>query len=304
MKQDEQANREAQGFIRQADALYAQGKLDEAVQNYKIALNLAPDNLYAHNRIESIGRAETFESWFGFDCRIHEDDEIFKFFANHPTSLNPVRDYLADGWRTMMELMYILDDIEKPIKKCQSFLEFATGFGRFTRHLTIPLRNSRHVVSDVMPGSVDFLIKHFGVEGFYSTNEPEQVEIPGRYDIVFVLSLFSHLSEEVWGRWLKKLYSAVDEGGVLIFTTHGSTTAKSKNITIPASGFLYGRESESKVLSSDYYGTTFTSPEYVRYTILRETGQSSYLEYPGHFWNGQDAYVIGRLLGDRVNLAG
>lgn len=277
------------------DTLLEKGRIQDAVTYFERALKIQPSFLYAHNKIEKFG-SNTWQSRFGFNCLIHPDDDIFRFFATHPTSINPIRDYLSDGWRTMLELIFILDDIEKPLRKCKTFLEYACGFGRFTRHLDVAIRKygNNLIVSDVVPGSVDFLINNFGVKGFYSTLNPDELDIPGNYDLVFVLSLFTHLPENTWGRWIKKLYSALGEGGALIFTTHGEKVAKQKNVIIPDSGFLYELESESTALTGDHYGMSYTSKEFVRNTVLRETGQEVYREYFSHFWSSQDAYVVMR----------
>src|SRR5690606_30283758 len=114
-------------------------------------------------------------------------------------------------------------------------------------------------VADVVPGSVDFLKERLRVGGFYSTHRPEDLVLPQRYEIVFVLSLFSHLPESTWGDWLQRLYAGLDVGGVLIVTTHGETSARVLGVTLPENGFLFVPSSESKALSGDEYGSTFTS---------------------------------------------
>jgi SAM-dependent methyltransferase len=283
---------EAERLAKEGDAYQVQGETQRAISAYKRALRIDPRYLYAHNRIEEIGGAESFQFWMGFDCQIDPQDEIFKFFAAHPTSINPIRDYLADGWRTMMELLYILEDLGRPLKGCDRFLEFACGYGRFTRHLSVPLKDKELVVSDVMPGSVDFLRKHFEVQGFYSDARPDAVNIPKKFNIIFVLSLFTHLPEINWGPWLSKLFSALEEGGLLIFSTHGKKFAQIQGVTFPSSGFFYTQDSESEFLSGDEYGTTYTTPEYVRKTVLEETGQPILRQYTSYFWKGQDAFVV------------
>lgn len=277
------------------DALLEEGKVQEAVACYEKALKIKPGFLYAHNQIEKFG-SHTWGSRFGFNCQIHPEDDIYRFIAQHPTSINPIRDYLSDGWRTMLELINILDDIKKPLPNCKRFLEFACGFGRFTRHLEVAIRKygNKLVVSDVAPGSIEFLKENFGVEGFYSKLNPDDVDIPGYFDVIFVLSLFTHLPEDKWGSWLRKMYGALNQGGVLIFTTHGDKAAKQQNICIPDTGFLYCFQSESSTISINDYGTTFTSAEYVKNLVLHETGQAIYREYLSHFWFAQDAYVVMR----------
>ena len=111
--------------------------------------------------------------------------------------------------------MLLLEAVDQPLLKTQRVLEFASGHGRFTRHLTKALGAGRVVVSDVVPSAVEFSKNTFGVDGFLSASAPEQVQWPQRYALVFVLSLFSHLPRSTWSRWLKVLYEAVAPGGLL-----------------------------------------------------------------------------------------
>ena len=90
----------------------------------------------------------------GVNCEISPQDDIYRFFDGHPTSINPLRDYLADGWRTLSELMLLLESVDRPLLRVASFLEFASGHGRFTRHLARALGAGKVTVSDVVPSAV------------------------------------------------------------------------------------------------------------------------------------------------------
>jgi hypothetical protein len=118
-----------------------------------------------HNALERSGSRERYSAWMRVNCVIDPRDDIFRFFYNHPLACNPVREYLADGWRTLSELMLLMDSIDRPLTRTRSMLEFAAGFGRFTRHLA-PVLPGRLTVSDLHPGSVDFLREQLGVDGF------------------------------------------------------------------------------------------------------------------------------------------
>ena len=176
----------------------------EAGRLYAQALRAAPGNLEAHNALERLGAPERYGEWMLVNCVIDPRDDIFHFFANHELAANPVREYLADGWRTLSELLLLMDALGKPLTSAGSVLEFAAGFGRFTRHLARALPG-RVTVSDIHPGSVDFLRAQFAVEGFYSSHDPHALVIPGRYDLVFVLSMFTHLPPARWGPWLRRI---------------------------------------------------------------------------------------------------
>ncbi len=268
------------------------GKPSAAATCLNAARRLDPANLDAHNLLELHALDGALGPPFGIDGVISPSDEIFRFFARHPSSRNPVRDYLADGWRTLAELMRLTEQVDRKLRDCRRFLEFACGYGRFTRHLVKALPDGALHVSDVMPGSVDFLRERLGVQGFYSTTDPASVNIPAHYDAIFVLSLFSHLPDATWQVWLARLYDALEPGGMLIISTHGERSGQVAGVTLPADGHLFFAESESATLDGEVYGCTYTSAAYVKRAISSLPGQPRVMHLPAHFWDNQDGYVI------------
>ena len=93
-----------QPLITLAQIHFAQNNLQAAAECLAAVLEMEPDNLLAHNLREKHDLPGCYGRWMGVKAEISSDDDIFKFFAAHPTSRNPLRDYLADGWRTMLEL--------------------------------------------------------------------------------------------------------------------------------------------------------------------------------------------------------
>jgi len=267
---------------------------DGAAAMLAAVLDLEPACLEAHNLREEHRLAGNFADWTGVKAIISPDDDIFRFFATHPDSRNPLRDYIADGWRTLCELQRVLDHAGKNLYRCRSFLEFACGHGRFTRHLAKVLASGALTVSDVVPGCVAFLQKHWGVRGFESASEPKALSIPEQYDVVFALSLFSHLPESTWHAWLHRLYGAVAPGGILLMTTHGDEAARKSGVDWGESGFAFFAASESQALRGAEYGTTFTSAQFVRNAITAAAAQSTVTHIPSAFWSYQDAWVVGR----------
>lgn len=284
----------ASDLFRTAQSLLLRGDRLEGTQCLRAALRIDPACLDAHNLIESARLDGNFTDAFGIDAAISPDDDIFRFFAGHPSSTNPIRDYLSDGWRTMVELGSVLDAIGRPLGRCTGFLEFACGFGRFTRHLAKAIPAGNLHVSDVVAGSVDFLRQRHGVDGFYSTHAPQDLVVPRKYSTIFVLSLFSHLPEATWSLWLERLYQALEVDGVLIFTTHGSKCARLLGVPMPDGGFQFVTSSESTALSKEEYGTAFTSADYVRRVIRSRLAGAVVHEFPEKFWGNQDAYAVVR----------
>lgn len=282
-----------QQLIEEGAMLLTQGDRTGAAQVLARAREHSDVILQAHALIEENALVGSFTNMTGLDCRISGEDDIFGFFAGHPSSVNPLRDYFADGWRTLSELMLLLEAVDRPLLRTPQLLEFASGHGRFTRHLVKAIGADKVTVSDVVPGAVEFGKATFGVRGFLSASAPEDVQWPQQYDVVFVLSLFSHLPRSTWSRWLKALRNAVAPGGVLVFSTHGTKAAAFDNVTLDEEGFFFAPSSESNAIDVQEYGTAFTSEAFVLSQIDEVWGAGSLLhKSPVHFWNHQDAYVL------------
>ena len=285
-----------QRLLDEGQQLLAQGDRAGAAQVLARARDERDTVLAAHALIENYGLVGSFTNMTGLDCSISPQDDIFSFFAGHPSSRNPLRDYFADGWRTLSELMLLLEAVDQPLLKTPRVLEFASGHGRFTRHLAKALGAGRVVVSDVVPSAVAFSKSTFGVDGFLSASVPEEVQWPQRYELVFVLSLFSHLPRSTWSRWLKVLFEAVAPGGLLVFSTHGVKAAAFDSVVLDEEGFFFAPSSESHAIDAQEYGTAFTSEAFVLQSIADTLGADCLVhKAPVHFWNHQDAYVLRRL---------
>jgi len=287
---------DGQRLLNEALQLLASGDRAGAAQVLARAREMDDSLLEAHSLIEANGLVGSFSNMTGLDCRISAQDDIFGFFRGHPSSVNPLRDYFADGWRTLSELMLLLEAVDKPLLRTASVLEFASGHGRFTRHLVKALGAERVTVSDIVVDAVDFSQQTFGVKGFASASVPEQVRWPQQYELVFVLSLFSHLPRSTWTRWLQVLRDAVVPGGLLVFSTHGMKAADFDSVKLDDEGFFFAPSSESNAIDANEYGTAFTSERFVLDRIA-ETWGGDALRHRSlvHFWNHQDAYVLQRL---------
>ncbi len=277
-------------MIESADALSTHSPL-EAAKLYAAAMLADPANITAHNALERLNASQAYGRWMHVNCLIDPRDDIFRFFASHEIAKNPIREYLSDGWRTLSELMVILETLDKPLLKTESVLEFAAGFGRFTRHLTRVLPG-RVTCADVLPGSVDFLGEQFGVKTMLSTHSPEAMIFPAQYDLVFVLSMFTHLPPARWQPWLKSLAAAVKPGGLLVFSVCNETNARDLGLKFDEDGTRFLASSESPSLDTEVYGTTYTTRKFVEEQVEKTFGRPPSHYFPFAFWVGQDAVVM------------
>lgn len=283
-------NQSIDALLARAASLEA-GNLEEALACYAGVLARDRANLDAHNAVERLVGRESYGLWMRINCRIDPRDDIFRFFAGHPIASNPIREYLSDGWRTLAELMLLLDKADASLTRMEHVLEFAAGYGRFTRHLVKAIPG-RVTCADVLPGSVEFLREQFHVDAFYSRHSPAEIAYPRRFDLVFVLSLFTHLPVPMWQPWLRSLSRALKPGGLLVLSVHNEAVAGHLGVELGPDGTHFVASSESPSLDGSVYGTTFTTRRFVEAAIEEALGAPALLYQPFTFWGGQDGVVI------------
>jgi SAM-dependent methyltransferase len=105
-----------------------------------------------------------------------------------------------------------------------SLLDFAAGYGRFTRFFVHLFREV--AVSDLDPEMLAFAERCFGVPGYLSDTDPRRLRIDRRFDVVFCFSLFTHLPKDSWIGWLRRLAELVEPGGLLLFSTRSPALAR------------------------------------------------------------------------------
>lgn len=236
-------------------------------------------------------------------------DEMYRFIAEYwdwPYHETPMADrayalrgYLASGDHHIRKLEEVLAEAGRSLPGVSSFLEFACGHGRMTRFLVHRLDRSRITVSDINPSAVAFTCDTFGVQGFCSVEDPRDLRHDGRYEVIFVGSLFTHLNHVYWGAWLQRLYSLLSDKGLLIFTTHGLRVLDEiygnnwkSQVKHAADGFFFIQTNETHGrLPTSYYGATFVTEPYVKGFVQANALGRLEAFHPARL-NYQDVYVV------------
>lgn len=111
-------------------------------------------------------------------------------------------------------------------RKCRSILDLPSGHGRVLRFLRAAFPEAEITACDLLREGVDYCAEAFGATSVYSRPEPEKIELPGRYDLIWCGSLLTHLPESQWGGFLRLFSSVLEPDGLLVFTTHGKQALK------------------------------------------------------------------------------
>jgi SAM-dependent methyltransferase len=197
----------------------------------------------------------------GFVDTIHPSDEMYLTIAayDHVPPERYCIEYHRAGIEALAVLQNVLAHAGRRLPDLDGLLEFACGYGRFTRHLVREFDPARVWSSDIQPGTVEFVSGTFGVNGFPSVTDPAALSFPRRFPLIWVGSLFSHLPRPRFEAWMRRLREALTDDGLLVFSTHGAKVLP--QMEKHPSGFTFVRKSESLSLDVDEYGTTFVTPE-------------------------------------------
>jgi SAM-dependent methyltransferase len=224
-----------------------------------------------------------------FFASIHENDEMYykAILPGYKSADLAARAYMQSGGR-MLDVVSQLLKFTFADTQHIDFLEFASGYGRFTRHLVQILESNHIWVSDIYKPAVDWLNKNLLVNGFYSAANPVDICIDRKFDFIFVGSLFSHLPKSLFVSWLSTLFHMLKDGGILALSVHDIATSKSPN-----KDFIYHKWSESDTLSTDIYGMTYVSPNFVKKSIAQsiDTPVDTKRRVCG-LYEGQDLYIL------------
>ena len=232
-----------------------------------------------------------------FKLKICEDDEMYLF------SLKNVADDLDDGTRALVRYYAIgrsvLDTVKQVVEwhfgsfeNVPSFLDFACGYGRFTRFLIQEMPPEKIWVSDIYANAVKFQTEYLGVNGIVSTGKPENYLIERKFDCILANSFFSHMPERTFTNWLQNLYDLLTPNGILMFSVHDQCLLP-PHIEMPANGILFSPQSESQSLDKEEYGTTYVTEKFVRKLVEEVSGGKAFVHrLKKGICRFQDLYVV------------
>jgi SAM-dependent methyltransferase len=190
-------------------------------------------------------------------------------------------------WETMAAILrWRFGDLDRI-----QILDFASGYGRVTRHAVLDLAPERLWVADIYAAGVRFQEEQLGVHGLVSHTDPERFECAETFDAILVSSLFTHLPEATFRSWLRRLWGLLRPGGVLVFSVHDEDLLPPET-RLPPSGMLFDLKSESGSLPGEEYGTSWVDEAFVRRVLRDLAPDASAHRIPRGLVNFQDLWIV------------
>lgn len=185
------------------------------------------------------------------------------------------------------------------IESFSDILDFGCGCGRVLRHWK-GLPAPRVWGADINPRHIRWCREHYPFAEFRVNGLASPLDFPdGKFDLIYALSVFSHLDESFQLFWMEELARVVKPEGILILSVHGPSFRQvltEEEMSRFESGQLI-------VKGTRYQGTNvcmaYHPEEYVRNTLARGF---QVLDYLAGIGEGacvdeaiQDMYVMQKL---------
>lgn len=185
--------------------------------------------------------------------RVHGDNSLYGFL---------------DTGRTCREdIASALEGVGRALPLCRRILDFGCGCGRTLIWFTGQQRLFDLHGTDIDAEAVAWCQRNFVFATFAVNGALPPLDYPdGAFDLVYAISVFTHIDEEQQQHWLVEFKRIIAKGGLLLLTIHGEHVWK----TLPApliaelkqAGILFVSDARWKGIFPEWYQTTYHTMEY------------------------------------------
>lgn len=152
-------------------------------------------------------------------------------------------------------------------------LDFACGPGRVIGELASAAESCTLYGSDIDAQAIAWASENLSALARFSVNTTAAPTdyASAMFDVIYSVSLFTHLDASAQDEWLAEMQRLLKPGGVLLATTHGRFTLDSctpgERASLQRDGFVYRTDRKGRFKVDglpDFYQTTFHTVAYVR----------------------------------------
>lgn len=139
-------------------------------------------------------------------------------------------EFLHVGALCAADLLKVYEPMKRPAEADRRWLDFGCGCGRVARHLvgrdSGPLAGIDYTGVDVDRLQIDWAARHLPGRFEVIPEAPPTALAGGSFDLIFTISVFTHLDESMQDAWLAELGRLLRPGGLLLATTHSPEIAR------------------------------------------------------------------------------
>ncbi len=184
------------------------------------------------------------------------------------------RDFIESGYTSVYPaLNNVLRPVGKELRDFKSILDFGCGCGRAIRALATLLQVTELHGTDIDGEAIEWLNNNYSKFAKFTVappNPPTQYS-DEKFDLIFGISVLTHLPEDMQFQWLGELNRITKKNGYVILTTHGEKHYKNMDDEIVKimneKGFFYcepGFNYGKSISLPDFYQNAYHSHAYIK----------------------------------------
>ena len=214
-----------------------------------------------------------------------------------------VPSFFAVGEQCAQGLIAALNSVGGDAGEFSSVLDFGCGSGRTLTALRPSLPRAELQGTDQDAAAIRWCCRHLTGATFHINAPVPPLDFPsGQFDLVFAISVFTHLDEDLQFLWLKELCRVTTDDALFVFTIHGPAAAAAElsppqQEELAQRGFLFVRSEAWADFFPDFYHTTYHTRDYIDQTWAR---WFEVLDYTEQAMNGyQDMVTLRKKSGNQ-----
>jgi ubiquinone/menaquinone biosynthesis C-methylase UbiE len=181
------------------------------------------------------------------------------------------------------------------ISEARRVMDFGCGCGRTLRWLLDEYKTAEFHGVDVSSSAINWCRKHLSGGFFVNCNQEPPLPYPDEhFDVIYSISVFTHLDQRMQDLWLAELRRLLKPGGWLLITVHGERAAGVLDASglqaLRAAGLLHWRSNKLKGIVPEWYHTTWHSQAYIVQRLSQWFQNVGYEVVPG----GSQDVVVGQ----------
>lgn len=180
--------------------------------------------------------------------------------------------FMRKGEICAANIRELLASVGRDVYSFNHVLDFGCGCARVLRCFADRPPSCRLFGTDIDPVAVAWCRRHLDFAEFDTNGPlPPTRYAAGTFDLIYAVSVFTHLDEEMQFAWLRELKRIAQPGGVLILSVHGESLQAGLSAELRARlaahgfAFMVGQTGRLKLDGlPDFYQTAFHAERYVR----------------------------------------
>jgi trans-aconitate methyltransferase len=164
-------------------------------------------------------------------------------------------EFVATGKRCAGDIQNAVARVGRDLGSFNRILDFGCGCGRTLIHLKDRAPNADLHGTDIDAKAIEWCRRHLPFAGFKVSSETPPVDYAAdSFDLIYAISVFTHLDESYQFRWLEELRRIARPGAIVLLTVDSSLVGDQE--------FVFQRSYEEGLFPA-WYQNAYHSREYV-----------------------------------------